>query len=187
MYAPAERTETFSLFTLSPPHRRRLLHSVVVPARQPMQPGLAHRVHRVATAALWRTFCHEGKISLSGKCGRVHAHPLSLHLPSPVKLQCTLQLSGLYSVAGTTTLCYSQLYPPSQGLWIGPQYCKPALKWASKTQKVIPTVQCSTPINRIIKSLNILCGFNFMANCLRIGIHNLRKPSPRLVVCTVLR
>jgi hypothetical protein len=24
----------------------------------------------------------------------VHAHPLSLHLPSPVKLQCTLQLSG---------------------------------------------------------------------------------------------
>ncbi len=24
----------------------------------------------------------------------VHAHPLLLHLPSPVKLQCTLQLSG---------------------------------------------------------------------------------------------
>jgi hypothetical protein len=24
----------------------------------------------------------------------MHAHPLSLHLPSPVKLQCTLQLSG---------------------------------------------------------------------------------------------
>ncbi len=25
----------------------------------------------------------------------MHAHPLSLHLPSPVKLQCTLQLSGV--------------------------------------------------------------------------------------------
>jgi hypothetical protein len=40
--------------------------------------GRAHlRVHRVATAAFWRTFIHEGKIS-----------------PSPVKLQCALQLSG---------------------------------------------------------------------------------------------
>jgi hypothetical protein len=44
----------------------------------------------------------------------VHAQPLSLHLPSPVKLQCTLQLSGqihypcfissknMYSVFGTS-------------------------------------------------------------------------------------
>ncbi len=53
-----------------------------------------HRVHRVATAAFCRTFYHEGKIS-PGWCGwGVRAHPLSLHLPSPVKLQCTLQLSG---------------------------------------------------------------------------------------------
>ena len=53
-----------------------------------------HRVHRVATAAFQRTFIDEGKIG-PGWCGwGVHANPLSLHLPSPVKLQCTLQLSG---------------------------------------------------------------------------------------------
>jgi hypothetical protein len=53
-----------------------------------------HRVHRVATAAFWFTFHHEGKIR-PGWCGwGVHAHPLSLYLPSPVELQCTLQLSG---------------------------------------------------------------------------------------------
>ncbi len=34
------------------------------------------------------------KLVLAGEGGGVHAHPLSLHLPSPVKLQCTLQLSG---------------------------------------------------------------------------------------------
>ncbi len=52
-----------------------------------------HRLHRVATAAFWRTFHHEGKI-IPGWWGggEVHAHPLSLHLSSLVKLQCTLQL-----------------------------------------------------------------------------------------------
>jgi hypothetical protein len=53
-----------------------------------------HRVHRVATAAFWRTFSHEGKIGPGWWGWGVHAHPPSLHLPSPVKLQCTLQLSG---------------------------------------------------------------------------------------------
>ncbi len=52
-----------------------------------------HRVHRVATAAFWRAFHYEGKISPGWWGWGVHAHPLSLHLPSPVKLQCTLQLS----------------------------------------------------------------------------------------------
>ncbi len=47
------------------------------------------RVHRVATAAFWRTFNHEGKISPGWWGWGVHAHPLSLHLPSPEKLQCT--------------------------------------------------------------------------------------------------
>jgi hypothetical protein len=56
--------------------------------------GCPHRVHRVATAAFWRTFSHEGKISPGWWGWGVHAHPLSLHLPSPVKLQCMLQLSG---------------------------------------------------------------------------------------------
>ena len=53
-----------------------------------------HRVHRVVTSAFWRTFSHEGKICLGWWGWGVHAHPLLLHLPSPVKLQCTLQLSG---------------------------------------------------------------------------------------------
>jgi hypothetical protein len=56
--------------------------------------GLNHRVHRVATAAFWRTFSHEGKIGPGWWGWGVHAHPLLLHLPSSVKLQCTLQLSG---------------------------------------------------------------------------------------------
>jgi hypothetical protein len=35
------------------------------------------------------------KLALAGEGGGAqHAHPLSLHLTSPVKLQCTLQLSG---------------------------------------------------------------------------------------------
>jgi hypothetical protein len=46
------------------------------------------------TAAFWRTFSDEGKLSPGWWGWVVHAHPLSLHLPSPVKLQCTLQLSG---------------------------------------------------------------------------------------------
>ncbi len=48
-----------------------------------------HRVYRVARVALWNTFLHEGKISPGWWEWGVHAHPLSLHLPSPVKLQCT--------------------------------------------------------------------------------------------------
>ncbi len=56
-----------------------------------------HRVestHRVATAAFWRTFHHDGKISPGWRGRGVYAHPLSLNLPSGTKLQCTLQLSG---------------------------------------------------------------------------------------------
>ncbi len=60
----------------------------------PKSGPLPHRVYRVVTSAFWRTFYHEGKISPGWWGGGVYAHPLSLHLPSPVKLQCTLQLSG---------------------------------------------------------------------------------------------
>ncbi len=72
-----------------------------------------HRVHRVVTAAFWRTFHHEGKIRPGWRGWGVHAHPLSLNLPSPVKLQCTLKLSGqtlfhlypyMYSVVCTPRL-----------------------------------------------------------------------------------
>ncbi len=56
---------------------------------------LDHKVHRVATAAFWRTFSSVMRVKLAWLVwGGVHAHPLLLHLPSPVKLQCTLQLSG---------------------------------------------------------------------------------------------
>jgi hypothetical protein len=51
-------------------------------------------VHRVVTSAFLRTFSHKGKIWLGWWGWGVHAHPLLSHLPSPVKLQCTLQLSG---------------------------------------------------------------------------------------------
>ncbi len=53
----------------------------------------SHRV-RVVKSAFWRTFSHEGKIRQGWWGWGVHAHPLLLHLLSPVKLQCTLQLSG---------------------------------------------------------------------------------------------
>ncbi len=55
---------------------------------------IVHRVHIVVNAAFWHTFHHEGEISPGWRGCGVHGHPLSLHLPSPVKLQCTLQLSG---------------------------------------------------------------------------------------------
>ena len=66
-----------------------------------------HRVHRVAMAAFWRTFHHEGKISQRWcGCGE-HVHRLSLHLPSQVKLQCTIPLSGQihYPVSSLVKVC----------------------------------------------------------------------------------
>ncbi len=42
--------------------------------------SVTHRVHRVATAAFWRTFIYEGKIRPAWGGWGVHAHPLSLHL-----------------------------------------------------------------------------------------------------------
>jgi hypothetical protein len=36
--------------------------------------GRDHRVHRVVTSAFWRTFSHEGKISLGWCEWGVHAH-----------------------------------------------------------------------------------------------------------------
>ncbi len=74
-----------------------------------------HRVHRVATAAFWRTFSHEGKISPGWWGWVVHAHPFLLHLQSPVKLQCTHQLSGqthwpCFISRKICTLCTRQLH-----------------------------------------------------------------------------
>jgi hypothetical protein len=53
---------------------------------------LHHRVHRVETAVFWRTSIMRVKLAQAGEDGG--CTPTSLHLPSPVKLQCTLQLSG---------------------------------------------------------------------------------------------
>jgi hypothetical protein len=52
-------------------------------------------IQRVAMSTFWRTFHRDGKISPARwGCG-LHALPLSLYLPSPAKLWCTLQLRGL--------------------------------------------------------------------------------------------
>ncbi len=37
--------------------------------------GLSHRVHRVVTSAFWRTFSHDGKISLAGEGGGARTPP----------------------------------------------------------------------------------------------------------------
>ncbi len=54
--------------------------------------------HRVATAAFWGTFLHDGKLAQAGGGGgwggALHAHPLSIYYSSRTKLQCTLQLRG---------------------------------------------------------------------------------------------
>jgi hypothetical protein len=51
----------------------------------------AHRVHRVAMATtFWRTFHYDRNISQAWQRWGLHAHPLSLYLPSLTKLQCTL-------------------------------------------------------------------------------------------------
>ncbi len=78
-----------------------------------------HRIHRVTTAAFWRTFSDEGKISPGWWGWGVHAHPLSLHLPSPVKLQCTLQLSGQihWPCFISTNICTLWFYLPKPSWW----------------------------------------------------------------------
>jgi hypothetical protein len=67
--------------------------------------GIPQSTHRVATAAFRRTFHHDGKIS-QGRWGlEVHAHPLSLYLPSRSKLQCMLQLKAqIHSLYFNSTL-----------------------------------------------------------------------------------
>ncbi len=74
-----------------------------------------HRVHRVATAAFCRIFSDEGKIGPGWWGWGVHAHPISLHLPSPVKLQCTLQLSGQihWPCFISTNMCTLCVSPPA--------------------------------------------------------------------------
>ncbi len=68
--------------------------------------------HRVATAAFWRTFHHDWKISLGWWGWGVNAHPLLLYLPSRTKLQGTLQLRGkIHSPYFVSTPMYSVVEP----------------------------------------------------------------------------
>ncbi len=76
----------------------------------------SHRVHRVVTSAFWRTFSHEGKICLGCWGWGVHAYPILLHLPSPVKLQCGqihwpyfISCKDMYSVFPAFVLIISHL------------------------------------------------------------------------------
>ncbi len=66
---------------------------------------IPHSSHRVATAAFWRTFHHDGKISPGWWRWGVHAHPLSLYLPSrtatkypPAERADTLPVFHLYPI-----------------------------------------------------------------------------------------
>ncbi len=90
LYAPCYCCLLFSFFSLCIGYISHRLER-----RQQGEHLYFHLIdHRVATAAFWRTFSDEGKIGPGWWGWGVHAHPILLHLPSPVKLQCTLQLSG---------------------------------------------------------------------------------------------
>ncbi len=56
-----------------------------------------HRVHRLVTSAFWRSFSHEGKIGLGWRGWGMHAHPLLLHLPSPVSCSVRSSWVGRYT------------------------------------------------------------------------------------------
>jgi hypothetical protein len=91
------RTKISCTSTTSPTNKEGLFKFVLF--ESPIHLSFNHRVHRVATAAFWRSFSHEDKISPWLVREGVHAHPLSLHLPSPVKLQCVSSL-GKYVLCG---------------------------------------------------------------------------------------
>ncbi len=103
----AKKSLIFSLCFCSAQPRKEWGHLARHPSTAWCSP---HRVHRVATAAFWRTVSHEGKISPGWWGWELHAHSLSLHLPSPVKLQCTLQVgshTNPVSSLGKYVLCGS--------------------------------------------------------------------------------
>ncbi len=78
---------------LSPPWNQRGEGNTCLRVKGRGEP-IPQSTHRVATAAFWRTFNNDGKISPRWWRWGVHADPLSLYLPSRTKLQCTLQLRG---------------------------------------------------------------------------------------------
>jgi hypothetical protein len=92
--------------------------------------GVVHRVHtthRVAIADFWREIHHD-------RWG-LHAHPLSLYLPSHIhtKLQCTLELRGqIHSPFFISTPMYSMVWSVrAVAEFIDlVRELKPALKWS---------------------------------------------------------
>ncbi len=89
------------------------VHSIIrVKSAQAGEGGKIARpqsTQRVATAAFWRTFHHDGKISPGWWGWGVLAHPLPLYQPSRTKLWFTLQLRGqihsLYCYSTSKCLC----------------------------------------------------------------------------------
>ncbi len=78
--------------------------------------GPHHRVHWVATATVWHTFYHDGKISPRRWGWGVHAHSLLLYLPSckvvvytPAERadQSPISTLSLYVLCGQTRLLLS--------------------------------------------------------------------------------
>jgi hypothetical protein len=71
----------------------------------------APRVHRVVKAAFWRTFRHEGKISLAGKGGR--APPtLTSQANFTLMMECTPESGRYHSVysVGRPHILYQRPY-----------------------------------------------------------------------------
>jgi hypothetical protein len=86
----------------------------------------------------------------------VHARPLSLHLPSPVKLQCTLQLSGqthepCFISRKIWTLWYSQKGLNSKR---SPLSFHPSSLWL----KTIPTLLHQKPVRSFAEKASNLSG-----------------------------
>ncbi len=101
--------------------------------------------HRVEMAAFWRTFHHDGKISPGCWGWGVHAHPLSLYLPSRTKLQCTLQLRGQIHTSYFFHL-YPYMYSVVAALWKlpAPLWCIPQrLSSVHKLERLLIVWGCS--------------------------------------------
>ncbi len=116
---------------------------------------LTQSTHRVAMATFWRTFHHDGKISQPGEGwegGARHGHPLSLHLPSRTKLQCTLLLRGqIYSpYFYSTSICTLWIHCTYAGILLL-QYCT-----------------CSISIQFLFRENYFIIWLNFLACCYAI-------------------
>jgi hypothetical protein len=108
--------------------------------------------HSVATAAFWRTFLHDGKISPGWWAWGVHAHPLSLYLPSRTTLQCTVRSSweGRYTPSiSSQPLCRLLCVHNQDGL-----HCPPTIHMICITHSLNSGAAQSTYITRVQQCLS---------------------------------